>query len=210
MLCEACGSTIPDDAATCPECGVSTSLFLVKPALQTVIQTVPDFVKTPGSQPEVQTDDMPANTPDTQQTSVQQQVASDTAEIPVNPKVQQEANQQRVIHKNTKRINVSVFISLFLGIIILFTNILFALGFSGSENYYLWIFVAWIVDLVFSCIGLSESKSIPESKPIAIAGLIICIIDFIITILVFWFVILPIMMRHIFASLPTGFPSGPI
>ena len=49
MVCESCGSTIPDDASVCPECGVSTSLFLVKPALQTVIQTIPDFAKKSGS-----------------------------------------------------------------------------------------------------------------------------------------------------------------
>ena len=48
MICESCGATIPDDASVCPECGVSTSLFLEKPVLQTVTQTVPGFVKRSG------------------------------------------------------------------------------------------------------------------------------------------------------------------
>ena len=177
MLCEACGSTIPDDAATCPECGVSTSLFLVKPALQTVTQTVPDFVKTPGSQ----------------------QVASATSETPEGSTIQQPAAQG-----TAKKANVFAYISLFLGIIALILVILSARGNSGTVSLFEYAFFALFADIVFSIIGFIKSMSIKESKPIAIAGLIICIIDFIITLLVFALIVWPIMYQMFYQFTHSG------
>ena len=189
-ICMACGSSFDDNLAACPVCGVSKSLFLEKPNPKLITQTVPDFVKKPGSQ-----------------SDVRQQVASDTTKTPVISNIRQDADQQPVIERSAKKANIFAYISIFLGFVIMLSNILIAQGFSGTENILPWVFIALIADFVFSCIGLADSKSIPKSKPIAIVGLIICIIDLIVLILVFWYVVLPYLMKKIVDNFPHGIPS---
>ena len=92
-----------------------------------------------------------------------------------------------------KKVNVFAYISLFLGIVIMIFNILIVLGSSGSDRYFANIFIAMIADIVFSCIGFIKGMSITEGKPIAIAGLVICIIDFILFLVVCVIVVPPMM-----------------
>ena len=56
MICESCGSTYDDNLTVCPVCGVSASQSFAEPDLQSVTQTVPPFVRKPGTEPDANED----------------------------------------------------------------------------------------------------------------------------------------------------------
>ncbi len=145
--------------------------------------------------------------PKTDQSSEMNKVLNDptAAEQKLPPFVQAQSDvRQAAAQKAAKKINVFAYISLFLGIIALILVILSARGNSGTVSLFEYAFFALFADIVFSIIGFIKSMSIKESKPIAIAGLIICIIDFIITLLVFALIVWPIMYQRFYQFTHSG------
>ena len=177
MYCESCGATIPDDASTCPNCGVSMALFLQKKAVHTVTQTVPDFVKVPGSQPEVNA------TPAVQATANAQPVGADSNTVAVTP-AKEPANKTAVAGL------VLGIISAVLAIFPYTYKLLF-------EGWGFFLFIIPLFGLAFSIIGLKNENGRRSSK--AVAGIILSVVSTIFILCLFFFVFVPgmKMMREI-------------
>ena len=172
MYCESCGATIPDDASTCPNCGVSMALFLQKKAVHTVTQTVPDFVKVPGSQPEANA--APAAV---QATANTQPVGADSNTSAVAP-------AKTPTNKPTKAGYV-------LGII---SALLIVFPYTYALIKTVWIFLIFIIPLsglILSIIGLIMENGRQPAK--AITGIVLSIASPIIILLLYYFIILPVM-----------------
>ena len=181
MICESCGATYDDELKVCPECGVSTSLFLEKPALQTVKQTVPDFVNKPGNGP-------------ASQLTTQQGVSAESETSAVS-NAQQENYSAKSAQKSNNKTNLSAYISLYLGIAIILLSITSALTSTELYELYFVLCIFSVVNIVFSFIGLSNSKTIPKSKTIAIVALFIGFVDLISYILILLFVVAPWLLQ---------------
>ena len=170
MYCESCGSTIPDDVSVCPICGVSLALFLQKKPIHTVTQTIPDFVKTPGSQPEVNA--APAAV---QSTANTQPVVADSNSEAVMP-------AKKPTNKAAKAGYVLGIITLGL----MFFPFTYVLLYGG------WGFLLFIIPLlglIFSIIGLKMENGHRSSK--AVAGIILSVVCSIVILCVFFFVFKP-------------------
>ena len=174
MYCESCSATIPDDASTCPNCGVSMALFLQKKPVHTVTQTVPDFVKSPGSQPE--TTEAPAAV---QATANAQPVGA-------------YSNSATVNHAK-EPINKTAVAGLVLGIISAVLAIFPYTYFLLFIGWGFFLFIIPLFGLAFSIIGLKDDNGRKSSK--ASAGIILSVVSSIFILCVFFFVFVPAMKK---------------
>ena len=190
MYCESCGSTIPDDASTCPNCGVSMALFLQKKPVHTVTQTVPDFVKAPGSQPE--TTEAPAVV---QATVNAQPVGAYSNTVAIAP-------AKNPTNKAAKAGYVLGIITLGL----MFFPFTYVLLYGGWGFF---LFIIPLLGLIFSIIGLKMENGHRSSK--AVAGIILSVVCSIVILCVFFFVFKPAVEKFIRdfmeRAITCGFPS---
>ena len=210
MYCESCGTPINEGQTSCYKCGAPVLPELVQTEekdkvlidLTAAEQKLPPFVHAPGSEPEIQADTTQTQTP-ANQPDAPQKVASATAEIPVISTVQHNTYKKSAAQKPVKRVNVCAFIGLFLGIAIMLIQILTLLSILEISNLHIVIIYAWIACLVFSIIGLS----IKGNKPIAIIGIILCVLN----VVFFYFIVETILMPRFFKmikdTLPPPMPS---
>ena len=190
MYCESCSATIPDDASTCPNCGVSMALFLQKKPVHTVTQTVPDFVKAPGSQPE--TTEAPAVV---QATVNAQPVGADSNNVTIAP-------AKNPTNKAAKAGYVLVIITLGL----MFFPFTYVLLYGGWGFF---LFIIPLFGLAFSIIGLKDDNGRKSSK--AVAGIILSVVCSIVILCVFFFVFKPAIEEFfrdfMERTITCGFPS---
>ena len=190
MYCESCSATIPDDASTCPNCGVSMALFLQKKPVHTVTQTVPDFVKAPGSQPE------PTEAPAVVQATVNAQpVGAYSNTVAIAP-------AKNPTNKAAKAGYVLGIITLGL-MFFPFTYVLLYRGWG------FFLFIIPLLGLIFSIIGLKMENGHRSSK--AVAGIILSVVCSIVILCVFFFVFKPAVEKFIRdfmeRAITCGFPS---
>ena len=190
MYCESCGSTIPDDVSVCPNCGVSMALFLQKKPIHTVAQTVPDFVKAPGSQPK--TTESPAAV---QATANAQPVVADSNTVTIAP-------AKNPTNKATKAGYVLGLITLGL----MFFPFTYVLLYGGWGFF---LFIIPLLGLTFSIIGLIKENGHRSSK--AVAGIILSVVCSIVILCVFFFVFKPAIEAFfrdfLERAITCGFPS---
>ena len=185
MYCESCGSTIPDDVSVCPNCGVSMALFLQKKAVHTVTQTVPDFVKAPGSQPE--TTEAPAAV---QATANTQPVVADSNSETVMPA--------------KKPTNKAADVGYVLGIISVVLMFMPVTYFLLYNKWGFFLFIIPLLGLTFSIIGLKSENGRRSSK--AVSGIVLSVGCSIVILCVFFFVFVPF-IKDFYRKIKEFFPE---
>ena len=207
MICEACGSTIPDDAAVCPECGVSTSLFLEKPPLQTVTQTVPGFVKKSGSDSDIKSESDPGKTEDLQ--TVKQAQPDNRSEVSNYQRANNYSSAKSGSDKNTFA-SIGLFLSTFtlliggtIALLWIFLNIW--LDIFSLYSYFMFILP---IAFVFSIIGVLVSIKRTESSLKAVVGLILCLLAVALFLYIYKYCLSPNILKSVSEFLPSGIPKG--
>ena len=164
-ICGACGSSYDDNLAACPVCGVSKDLFLAKPNIKLVTQTVPDFVKKPG------------------------------VELEVNSKPSSGSNTVPVSNENSagivprEKTNAATYAGLILGIITVVLSLIPYTYLFFMSTVKPLLFIPPVLGIILSIIGLlsKQGKSVPK----AVAGIILSIIGIVVLLVGYYYFFLP-------------------
>lgn len=193
MICESCGAAFPDDAAVCPECGVSTSVFFMKSPLITVKQTVPDFVKKPGAEPGTKTEITSVPETDNVNENISSSSTGSESEMPVNNLSHVRSTEKSSGAVSYRKTNTATSIGFGLGI---FTVVLSLFPYSYAlfiQNVPFILFIPPFLGIILSIIGLftKQGKNVPK----AVTGIILSVVGSVILLVGYYFFFLPALER---------------
>lgn len=189
MICESCGNTYDDNLTVCPVCGVSAAQSLAKPDLQTVTQTVPPFVRKPGTEPEAKTEASSTLETDTVIENTSSGSTGSESEMLANAHSQDKHINYSSVNVSKKKTNAATSVGLVLGIITVVLSLIpYSYFFFVSVIPFI-LFIIPLLGIILSIIGLltKQGKNVPK----AVAGIILSVVGSVILLVGYYFYFLP-------------------